>query len=155
MPPGSTCELRRPGDAGSGAGLSSPRDHLKLKVSTQPRGFVFGLRTWQEKGEKTFLVFKPKVALGLYEDLNCFGVKEVGFQAPKLSKALGSRDIWKLPVNVSHLLFHPRALLNGASFLSERLTQHTEEPLEELLTSAGSASHQCYSGFFPAMASLH
>ena len=58
-------------------------------------------------------------------------------------------------LDVSHLLFHPNALLKGASFLSERLTQHTEEPLEELLTLAGSTSRQCYSGFFPAMASLH
>lgn len=51
-----------------------------------------------------------------------------------------------MPVDVGHLLFHSHALLNGASFLSERLTQHTEEPLEELLTSVVSASRRCYSG---------
>lgn len=68
--PGTTFEFRRPGDAGSGAWLSSPRDHLILKVSMQPRdGFAFGLLTCQQKGEKTFLVFKPKAALALYKDL--------------------------------------------------------------------------------------
>lgn len=60
-----------------------------------------------------------------------------------------------MPAAVSHLLFHPRALLNGSSLPSEGLTPRTEEPLEELLTSAGSASRWCYSGFFPAMASPH
>lgn len=70
LSPGTTFELRRPGDAGSGARLSSPRDHLILKVSRQPRdGFAFGLLTCQQKGEKTFLVFKPKAALALYKDL--------------------------------------------------------------------------------------
>lgn len=81
LSPGTTFELRRPGDAGSGAGLSSPQDHLILKVSMQPRGgFAFGLLTWQQKGKKTFLVFKPKVALALYKDLKYFGVKEVQVQ---------------------------------------------------------------------------
>lgn len=105
-----------------------------------PRGgFAFGLLRWQQKGEKTFLVFKPKVALALYKDPKYFGAKEVSFHAPRPSKALRSRHLDTVPVDVRHLLFHPRALLNGAP-LSERLTQHTEEPLEELLTSAGSAS---------------
>jgi len=97
MSPGTTFELRRPGDTGCGAGLSSPSHHLILKASTQPGGgFAFGLLTWQQKGEKTFLVFKPKVALAAYKDLKYVGVEQVSFQAPKPSKALGSRDIWKL-----------------------------------------------------------
>lgn len=94
---GTTFELRRPGDADSGAGLSPPSDHLILKVSTRPGGgFAFGLLTRQQKSEKTFPVFKPKLALALYKDLKYFGVEEVSFQAPKPSKALGSRDIWQL-----------------------------------------------------------
>lgn len=44
LAPGTTFELRRPGDADGGAGLSSPQDHLTLKVSRQPGGvFAFGL----------------------------------------------------------------------------------------------------------------
>ena len=34
LSPGTTFELRRPGDAGSGAGLRSPSDDLILKAST-------------------------------------------------------------------------------------------------------------------------
>lgn len=97
LSPGTARELGRPGDAGSDAGPSSPSDRLIIKVSTRPGGgFAFGLLTWQQKGKKNFLVFKPMAVLALYKDLKYFGVKEVSFQAPEPSKALGSRDIWKL-----------------------------------------------------------
>lgn len=80
--PGTTFELRRPGDAGRGAVLSSPRDHPILKVSTQPRGgFAFSLLTWQQKGKKTFLVFKPKVALVFLKISNILESKRFRFRS--------------------------------------------------------------------------
>jgi len=60
-----------------------------------------------------------------------------------------------VPADVGRLLFHPRALSDGVSVLSEGLTRSIEQPGEEVLMSAGPASRRCYSGFLPSMASLH